>query len=208
MYQGKKAANGRNKQIRKRRLRWGKGFVLLCSVVMLLVGIIGGSLAYLFTNTDAVVNTFTPASNDPTIPEDFDGNTKSNVKVAINGDAELQSYVRAKIVFSWVTQDGKTVAPQGASEADCKTLEINNTNWQLYSDGYYYYKGVVAGGSKTENLITTCIPKSNSITINDTTYYFCVDVFAQTIQASPDTAVQESWNMSYNNDSWSAVSTD
>ena len=205
MYQGKHVANGRNNPKRKRRLKWGREFVLLCSVAMLLVGVIGGSLAYLATSTGPVTNTFTPASNDPTIPEDFDGSTKSNVKVHVKGDAELKSYVRTKIVFSWVSADGKTVAPQAASEEDCKTLQINTEKWQLVGD-YYYYKGTVAGGGDTENLIVTCEPKKNSIEINGITYYFCVDVFAQTIQATPDKAVQDSWGMTYNDNTWSAYS--
>lgn len=205
MYQGKHVAYSRNPHRRERRLRWGREFVLLCSVVVLLVGVIGGTVAYLVTNTDPVVNTFTPASNDPTIPENFDGSTKSDVKVKVNGDAELSSYVRAKLVFSWVTDDGTSVAPVSASAADCSVLTINTDVWQLVGD-YYYYKGTVAGGTETPNLIETCTPTKNSITVNGETYHFCVDVFAQTIQATPANAVQESWGMTYSNGSWSVYS--
>ena len=49
-----------NKSVnRKTRLRWNRSFVLAASVLALLLGIVGASLAYLSMKTEPVKNEFT-----------------------------------------------------------------------------------------------------------------------------------------------------
>ena len=68
---GKKAAHSGAK----------RSLVLVVSVLVLLLAVAGGTLAWLTANTGPVVNTFTPAQVSCKVTEDFNGTTKSNVNV-------------------------------------------------------------------------------------------------------------------------------
>lgn len=186
MYQGKftnSAASGSTPR-RKRRLSWRKEFVLACSAIVLLIGFAGGSLAYLFTHTDSIRNTFTPAEVDVTIQEAFDHQKKENVKFQNTGDVPV--YMRARLVINWTDANGKIVpAPEGYS---VNKVDLPGEGWKE-NNGYYYYTSPVAADASTTNLL-------DSITANtpaNPEYYLLVDVLVETIQATPTQAVQEAW---------------
>lgn len=174
-----------SKNVRKRRLRWSKQFVLLASIAAMLVGVIGGTLAYLTTETSEVVNTFTPASGGVDIHEDFDQESKTNVYFTNTGDYPV--YMRATYVAYLKDADGNIspIAPP------LKVKDINTTDWEERDDGYYYYKESVAAGDPTSNFI-------NEITVeyNDEVpegHYLVVDVIVETVQAEPKQAALELW---------------
>ena len=175
MYQGKYNNHG------KRRLRWNKQFVLLVSVLTLVLGMVGGSIAYLFTSTAPVQNTFTAAVPDVTIPEDFDKQEKKDVKVTNKSD--FRAYVRATYTVYWKGADGKIDASVPAD-----ACEINTTDW-TYSNGVYYYKGAVEAGGTTNNFIVSCKPTVSA----PVGYQLVVDVSAEVVQAEPDQAVIDVW---------------
>ena len=184
MYNGKY-----NTHNRKRRLRWNKQFVLLVSILALVLGVAGGSLAYLFTHTDPVQNTFTAAIPDVTIPETFNGAEKKDVSVKNTGD--LDAYVRARIVATWQDGEGNVSSTMPVAGTDYTlTLNINNGSLWEKSGDYYYWKDVVKSGEKTDVLIKYCAPIAGSAPDG---YYLVVDVLAETIQAEPKTAVKEVW---------------
>ena len=58
-----------------------KTIVLLIAVVALLAVAVGGTLAYLITSTNSIVNVFTPAIESTEIKEEFNGTSKSSVKI-------------------------------------------------------------------------------------------------------------------------------
>ena len=60
---------------------------------------VGGTIAYLITNTSAITNTFTPSYVDCLVDESFNGNVKTNVSVKNNGDTE--AYIRATVIVTW-----------------------------------------------------------------------------------------------------------
>lgn len=176
MYQGKHTSHDCRRAPRKnRRLRWNRQFVLLVSIIALLVGIVGSSLAYLVTKTDPVQNTFQPSRVTCQIDEEFDGATKRNVNVTNTGDTD--AYIRAALVFTWVDSKGN-IAPNPVGSGDY-TLETGS-DWTLKSDGFYYYNQSVAPGGKTTNLIVSCAPVSGKA---PTGYTLCVDVIADAIQS-------------------------
>lgn len=176
MYQGKHTSGDSRRAPRKnRRFRWNRQFVLLVSILALLVGIVGSSLAYLITQTGSVENTFQPSKVTCRIDEDFNGSVKSNVKVTNTGDTD--AYIRAALVFTWVDSKGN-IAPNPVGSGDY-TLETGS-DWTLKSDGFYYYNQSVAPGGKTTNLIVSCAPVSGKA---PTGYTLCVDVIADAIQS-------------------------
>ena len=189
MYQGKftnSAASGSTPR-RKRRLSWRKEFVLACSAIVLLIGFAGGSLAYLFTHTDSIRNTFTPAEVDVSIQETFDNQTKENVKFKNTGDVPV--YMRARLVINWTDAHGNIVpaVPEGYSV----TKEgLPGTNW-VQNGTYYYYTKAVPAGESTTNLVD----RITATTPNDPEYYLLVDVLVETIQATPTQAVLDAWDV-------------
>lgn len=178
------------KYVRKRRLRWRKEFVLLCSIAILLIGMVGGSLAYLFMGTDPVTNTFIPADIDVEVTETMNDEktVKSNVYFKNTGDIPV--YMRAKLIINWTDADGNIVPaiPEAVAGEYTYTKEgLPGEGWSEEIGGYYYYESAV--NEKTKNLV-------DSITANyppDPEYFLYVDVLVETVQAEPVDAVIAVW---------------
>lgn len=88
MYQGRfqNQMNPKGSRRKTRRLRWGKQFVMLLCVTVLLMGFVGGSLAWLVDKQE-VTNTFSYA----------------NVSCTVNGDtvtntSDIPVYLRIAVV--------------------------------------------------------------------------------------------------------------
>ena len=157
---------------------------LLAALILLLTVAIGGTLAFLKSETSVSTNSFAVAgAPTPQIDEQFDGETKSNVKVTLSSEGRGAYYVRAAIVFSFQDDEGNTVAKLPAAGTDY-TIELGS-DWAWTPD-YYYYSGTVSPGGSTTNLINTC-------TTLNTEYKLVVDIVAQIIQANPATAAQTEW---------------
>ena len=76
-----------------------KSLLLVAGIVLMLTIAIGGTIAYIVTNTQPVVNTFTPGGVPIEINEKFDGTTKSDVTIKNKGN--VPAYIRAKIIVTW-----------------------------------------------------------------------------------------------------------
>lgn len=179
-----KHSGGKRTPRHGRRLGFGRQVLLLAALVVIAMGVVGGTVAYLVTKTDPVVNTFTPGEVSCKIDETFDGTTKSNVYVTNTGNTN--AYIRAAIIVTWKDAAGNIAATVPAKGTDY-TLELNETDW-VEHDGYYYYKGSVAPNAQTENLIITCTAKNSN---GD--YTLSVEILADAIQSSPDSAVTQAW---------------
>lgn len=167
------------------KLNRKKGILLLTAAVLILVCGVGGTLAYLITQTTPVTNTFTPAHVTSQVVETMNGTTKSDVSITNTGN--VSAYIRAAIVITWKDKDGYTMPAVPVLGTDY-TLDINTTDWSQ-SGGYYYYDGIVAAGGSTANLINSCV--SNG-TYTDGRK-LCVEVIGSAIQAEPTTAVKDAW---------------
>ncbi|MBR5805815.1 MAG: hypothetical protein IKY30_03460 [Oscillospiraceae bacterium] len=159
---------------------------------------IGGTLAYLFTQTTPVVNTFNPVTPDITVDEGFDGNVKKEVKITNTG--EVDSYIRAKVVITWQDATGKVypltpVVGTDADTADYKiTWNVSDTvvkdAWIKGSDGFYYYTSAVPVGDSTGILFTDAAPLRACA---DENYTLHIEILSQSIQSTPDEAVNQTW---------------
>lgn len=198
----------------RRRPKKFLALIICLNLVVLLA--VGGTLAYIFTSSDPVTNTFTPVTADINIDETFDGSVKENVKVTNNGDVDV--YVRAKVVINWLDKDnnilstqptgasyqidwaydGVTIDGSSASGEELSTEKANN--WVEYG-GFYYYTLPVAPGASTDNLIDKVVVTYP----NETTYKLHVEILSQAVQAVPETAVQELWKVVIEEGSVTAV---
>ncbi len=201
MYNGKHTHTKRNAPKRRVHLYFRKSFVALCAVLTLLIGVAGGTLAYLSTNTEPVENVFTPASVPIKVEENFDGNTKENVSFTNTGNVD--AYIRAAVVVYWTDGAGNIVEkPDGYNYT---ITYSQNTGW-VEADGYHYYTQRVSASGSTGILIE----KASWTAPENPEYKLVVDVLAQSIQADGKnangvSAVTEAWGVSVNADGTLAV---
>ena len=173
---GKKAAHGGAK----------RSFVLVASVLVLLLAVAGGTLAWLTANTGPVVNTFTPAHVTCDVEETFNGTTKENVSIKNAGD--IPAYIRATYVVNWLDSAGNIVTsvPEGYSY---ELQENPNNTWTKGKDGYFYYLTPVAPKDSTHGSLLNC-----TVTCPENPEYrLSVEILATAIQSTPAKAVTEAW---------------
>ena len=160
----------------------GRKTALILSLCLIFALAVGTTFALLKASTAPVENTFTAAKSGTDIVEELDGSQKTSIVVKNTGTAV--SYVRVKLVMNWVDENGNVSA-----EPVNITPSITD-NWFL-KDGIYYYKMPVAAKDFTTNLLQTPITQDAA----PEGYHLEVTVLAESIQAAPSTAVQQSWGV-------------
>lgn len=176
-----------------------KKTLLTMSVALLLAGAVGITLAYIFTKTDPVENTFKPSKvscavvetdEKGTVTENtsnivYTGTTKKNVQIKNTGDTD--AYIRATVVVNWMSADGTKVWAKKPVEDIDFTISYNlsNDGWINGGDGYYYYTKPVAKSDLTDILITsaTQLTQKGPVGTDNTQYYLSIEILASAIQA-------------------------
>lgn len=161
----------------------GRKTALILSLCLIFALAVGTTFALLKASTAPVENTFTAAKSDIKIDEDVTGGQKKSIAVKNTGTAV--SYVRVKLVMNWVSEDGKTISAEPVNITPSITAD-----WFL-KDGIYYYKMPVAAKGETTNLLQTPITQGTA----PEGYHLEVTVLAESIQAAPSAAVQQSWGV-------------
>ena len=164
----------------------GRKTALILSLCLIFALAVGTTFALLKANTDPVTNTFTAAESGTHIDEKLDGSQKKSIIVKNTGTAV--SYVRVKLVMNWVDDTTGNIV----SGDNLPNVTLNSDNsWFLGSDGIYYYKMPVAADAVTTNLLQTPITQGTA----PAGYHLEVTVLAESIQAAPSAAVQQSWGV-------------
>ena len=166
-----------------------KHFAALLALVLILVCTVGGTVAYLVTHTDPVVNTFTPGEVSCQVEEKFEGN---NVKTeaVVKNTGNVPAYIRVAVVANTIDAQGNITG--------MTTLPDNWRNAEKWtkSGNFYYYNDVVQPGDVTANLLTAAGIDLTGIQVT---------ILASAIQSMPDDAVNEAWKMSYDTGDWKPV---
>lgn len=158
-----------------------RSLAALIALVLIICVAVGGTIAYIVTQTDKVENKFTPADVKIEIHETFNGTDKSSITVQnVQADKNVPCYIRVKLVSNMQDAD-KNVTGLAA----INTFKLND-KWFDGGDGCYYYKDVVNVGASTENLLAD----GSKITL---TTGQVVEVLAEGIQATPIDAVKAAW---------------
>lgn len=157
-----------------------RSLAALIALVLIICVAVGGTIAYIVTQTDKVENKFTPADVEIKINEIVNDNIKSSITVQnVQADKNVPCYIRVKLVSN-MQEDGNVTG-----SAAINAFELNN-KWFKGNDGCYYYKNVVNVGASTENLLAD----GEKITL---TTGQVVEVLAEGIQATPIDAVKAAW---------------
>lgn len=160
----------------------GRKTALILSLCLIFALAVGTTFALLKANTEPVTNTFTAAKSGTDIVEKLDGSQKTSIAVKNTGTAV--SYVRVKLVMNWVDDNGNV-------SAEPVNITPSITADWFEQDGIYYYKMPVAAKDFTTNLLKTPITQDAA----PEGYHLEVTVLAESIQAAPSAAVQQSWGV-------------
>lgn len=160
----------------------GRKTALILSLCLIFALAVGTTFALLKASTAPVENTFTAAKSGTDIVEELDGNQKKSIVVQNTGTAV--SYVRVKLVMNWVDESDNV-------SAEPVNITPSITDDWFEQDGIYYYKMPVAAKGETTNLLQTPITQGTA----PAGYHLEVTVLAESIQAAPSTAVQQSWGV-------------
>ena len=88
----------------KKVIRWNRSFVVLAALLVLVLGIVGTTLAWLTDKTKDLTNTFEYAKVSCNVEETFENNVKSEVKVKNTGNTD--AYIRATYVVTIRDKEG------------------------------------------------------------------------------------------------------
>ena len=157
--------------------RTARSSALIIALALILVLAVGGTVAYIFTQTDPVINTFTPTEAKITVDEETSNNQKTSITV-VNNSTGVPVYIRVALVANMIDED-KNVT--GAASVPTFTL---GDNWLEGSDGYYYYTKAVPVDGSTGNLLQSSMKLDENMQ---------VVVLADAIQAMPKQAVIDAW---------------
>lgn len=184
MYRKKHLAASENRPLPKKKVS-----LLLVSLVLIAAIAVGSTVAFIATSTEPITNIFNPANVTIDIDESFVDGVKTDVQVKNTGNTD--AFIRAKIVVTWKDADGNVSATKPVEGTDY-TMTLNETDWFLGSDGFYYCKTSVApNGGSTPVLIEKC---EKTGTPPDG-YDLSVEIIASGIQSTPASAVEEAWKV-------------
>lgn len=182
-----------NNKRKHRKLR--KPVKVLLSFLLIFTVSVGGTLAYLSTQTGPVVNTFTPSHVDCEVDEKFSDNVKTSIKV--HNTSDIEAYIRVKLVSYRVNSSEQHVG--GTAPV---TFTLAN-GWFEYGGFYYHIKPVDANDnsdSSTSDLTSNLIADGSKIVL--TGKYpdsdggkQVVEVMAEAIQSKPVDAVEKAWGI-------------
>lgn len=178
----------------RRARRRGRLFALLAAVVLVSALAVGGTLAFILTQTEEKVNVFAPAKVACAVTETFDGTTKRNVAVQNTGDTA--AYIRAAVIVTWM-KDGnaadQNVTARLPQEGTDYELAYAADGWLEGEDGYWYYRDPVAPQDSTGKLIERCVQLATANAPDG--YHLSVEIAASAIQSVPETVVADEWHV-------------
>ena len=168
--------------------------VALVALLVLLCCTVAGTLAYLVDKTPEVKNTFEPAKVTTEVKEEFDGTTKSEVKIRNTGD--IPAYIRAAVIINWADGDGN-VSATPVKDGDYVIKYDSSNTWKKIGDYWYYTKPVAADSLTEKALIESCAPVSGKAPEG---YDLQVTILADGIQAdgvgsNGKTPMEDAWGV-------------
>ena len=193
-----------------------KKSIIITSVILLLLVAVGTTLAYVFTETEPVENTFIPSRVSCAVVENGKepvsgslvniSDSKNNVQIQNTGDTD--AYIRVAVTVNWMNADGTRVWAQKPIQNTDYTITYNlsKDGWFDGGDGFYYYSKAVSPTSPnnlTEILISNAALMSGvtaPVGTDNTQYYLSIEIVASAIQSTPVSTVSDQWGVTVSDD--------
>lgn len=174
--------------------------VLLTIVAVVAIVALGatGVLAYMFRHQGSQIDgQFEAQSLTCEVSEEFDSTTGIKSSIRVKNGSNGDCYIRLNLVSYWQDGDGHVVMGGVVGKpSKLPTIEYDIGHWMKDPNSdIYYYKTPVKPGSFTEDLLTRPITLVTDTWDNGEEVYQVVEVFAETVQASPADAVEECWGV-------------
>lgn len=144
--------------------------ILIAITLIALIGVVGGTFAY-FTSTSTLNNEFQTGTYATSVKEEFVSpdnwtpgtTTQKTVNVTNNGSVDIA--VRASYVAKWTAEDGTVLSGLRNNE---RVAQFSiGSDWQSATDGYYYYKNILASGQTSSNFISSVTFNPNFVLEED-----------------------------------------
>lgn len=186
----------------KKVIRWNRSFVVLAALLVLVLGIVGTTLAWLTDKTTDLTNTFEYAKVSCKVLETVNETKTKKSDVRIQNTGNTDAYIRVTYVVTIRDEEGNILYDAYETEEFqryMKYLEdwINHNCvtrfWQKGTDGYWYYRLPVPPNEETNNLFGISSISSLYIRINGTLRKTHIEILASAVQAMPTKAVTEAW---------------
>lgn len=170
---------------KKAMWRVNKPALLVISIALMLIVIVGATIAYHHVKSLNVKNQFVPEKVTCEVyePDWNDGDTtKSNVQ--IENTSEIPVYIRATWIATW--QLGGEIVSEVPKEGTDYKVVLGDTGWIRGDDGYYYCNTKVQPGDMTPILLD-----SVTVLVDKGKYQLHVEIIAEAVQARPDDALNK-----------------
>ena len=162
-----------------------KRLAMLLSLILVITCTVGGTLAYLFTRTESITDTFVPAQVSCTISDD---------QTTVTNGSETSVWLRVTITAVYRSTSDPT-----AIHWENPPISITASGDWFYNengDGFYYYNLPV-----DSNGVVT-LPKIEINQSDPAGFQLEKQILAEVIQSAPLIAVQEAWGMTRVDDQW------
>lgn len=153
-----------------------KSILLLIAVAVLMVGTVGGTLAYLIAETKSVTNTFTPGTVGVEVEDKIENGAKTNVK--ITNTSTIPVYLRVAVVGNWCV--GGEIVAQWDSSSITSATGYDSAKWTNVGI-YFYYNDIVYPDDEPIYLFTSYTPTKPEDVPAEAELQ--MDIIAQVIQA-------------------------
>ena len=174
--------------------------VIILTLIALVIAVsISAVIAYMYRQSEELVNTFVPADVSCRVDEVFENNTKTSVK--ITNTSNIEAYLRMRVVTYWEDSKGNAVAWTSPEIKFGSDWKYNTEDWIYDAANYtfYYTVPVDVNGSTAELLAPgtkiTMEPVIKSDGKIEFTYYPVMEFVAEAIQSKPGNAVASSWEV-------------
>lgn len=146
---------------------------LILSVILLLSLSVGGTLAYIATQTVNVQNSFAPSYVTCSVNDDY----------SVTNTSDIPAYIRASYAVNWMDDSGNI---RGIGPAYGVNYTIGTGSGWTYNeaDGFYYYLSPVAVNTAVNAPVTLGQGTDSSVPAG---YSLKLTVAAEAIQADGDT---------------------
>ena len=163
-----------------KKRKQGQKLLLPALAVILFVGLITAGMAYYLQETGGKTASYQMASVSCEIHEEFNGQTKTYIKV--QNTSNVPVYIRVRLVSYWQTPSGKIAGRSSPT----LTFTLGD-KWEPKGENTWIYSKPVDPGKMTGDLLGTGL----TLTKDDEGYIPVVKVLAEAIQ---EDAAQTAWN--------------
>lgn len=189
-----------------------KKSIIITSVILFLLVAVGTTLAYVFTETEPVENTFIPSRVSCAVVENGKepvsgslvniSDSKNNVQIQNTGDTD--TYIRVAVTVNWMSEDGTKVWATKPKDTEYSiSYNLKENGWFDGGDGFYYFSKAVSPNNLTEILISNAALMSGvtaPVGTDNTQYYLSIEIVASAIQSTPASTVSDQWGVTVSDD--------